>query len=524
MIRIKHLSGSLQGKTSTSGKQVVRIGRSPDCDVRFDAAKDPKVSGHHAEFLYEDGQWFIVDTGSTNGTLVEGQRITKLRLRQGEEIQIGAGGPLVKVEFDAAEGLGGAMKTEAVSLADLDKYTKKKAPKTQPNLATTGQMKAIASELRVSADTQTANLAELAAKKIAEERAKAGGVSSGQTMQIMVSSLKEVQQGTKARTKKKWVKVVAIVAGVAAVIMAIMGVVIFEQNRKINALIQQKDGIDKEIAKVQKQMEEETDPAKLVELEERLNRLSGNAEKTLETLGKADKKKAAEVADKGDELDRDIRAILVKFDAQTYAVPPIFKDALKNQIDILEHSSNLKFIYHRKQRYWPIISKEFGALGLPEEMAYIAWAETQFDPKKVSPVGAAGMWQFTADKGRDFHLRVDKQVDERFDVEKETHAAAQLLANLLAEYGSDSFMLAMASYNRGEAGVRRVLHQVAQEPGGFRKEKRDFWHLYRLKKLPEETREYVPKVLAAAIVSKNAKKLGLEAPAKSASADSDDDQ
>jgi membrane-bound lytic murein transglycosylase D len=85
-----------------------------------------------------------------------------------------------------------------------------------------------------------------------------------------------------------------------------------------------------------------------------------------------------------------------------------------------------------------------------------------------------------------------------------------LLANLLSEYGSDSFMLAMASYNRGEAGVRRVLHKIAQEPGGFRKEKRDFWHLYRLKKLPEETREYVPKVLAAAIVCRNAKKLELE--------------
>jgi len=54
--------------------------------------------------------------------------------------------------------------------------------------------------------------------------------------------------------------------------------------------------------------------------------------------------------------------------------------------------------------------------------------------------------------------------------------------------------------------------EIAQEPGGFRKEKRDFWHLYRMKKLPEETREYVPRVLAAAIVSRQAKKLGLEEP------------
>src|SRR6185503_13065880 len=160
----------------------------------------------------------------------------------------------------------------------------------------------------------------------------------------------------------------------------------------------------------------------------------------------------------------------------------------------------------------------------PEEMAFIAWAETQFDPKAKSPVGAAGMWQLTPSTAQSFNLEVDKQVDERYDPEKETHAAARYLANLLAEFGSDSFMLAMASYNRGEAGVRRVLHQIAQEPGGFRKEKRDFWHLYRLKKLPQETRDYVPRVLAAAIVSKNAKKLGIEASAPVAGASDSEDE
>ncbi|HUJ25703.1 MAG TPA: transglycosylase SLT domain-containing protein, partial [Myxococcales bacterium] len=273
----------------------------------------------------------------------------------------------------------------------------------------------------------------------------------------------------------------------------------------------------------QSQMDEEQDPEKLAQLEEKLNQLSGSAVATLATLSKTDKDKAKEVANKGDDLDRAIREILAHFDAQTYAVPPVFKESLQHQIDVLKSASNLKFVYHRKQKYWPMIQKEFGALGLPEEMAFIAWAETQFDPKAKSGAGAAGMWQFTADKARDFHLTVNSSVDERYDPEKETHAAAQLLANLLAEYGSDSFMLAMASYNRGEAGVRRVLHQVAQEPGGFRKEKRDFWHLYRLKKLPEETREYVPKILAAAIICGDAKKYGLEGGGAVAKDDSSDD-
>ena len=67
MIRIIHLSGSQQGKTATSAKSTVRTGRAADCDIRFDKERDPKVSNHHAELLFEDGCWFVVDTASTNG-------------------------------------------------------------------------------------------------------------------------------------------------------------------------------------------------------------------------------------------------------------------------------------------------------------------------------------------------------------------------------------------------------------------------------------------------------------------------
>src|SRR5437870_3940786 len=68
MIRLRHLSGSLQGRTANLTKSALRLGRAPDCDVKFDHAKDPKVSSHHAELLLEDGDWIVIDTGSTNGT------------------------------------------------------------------------------------------------------------------------------------------------------------------------------------------------------------------------------------------------------------------------------------------------------------------------------------------------------------------------------------------------------------------------------------------------------------------------
>jgi pSer/pThr/pTyr-binding forkhead associated (FHA) protein/soluble lytic murein transglycosylase-like protein len=501
VIRITHLSGSQKGTVATSGKPAVRIGRGADCDVRFDGTREPKVSTHHAEFLYEDGCWFVVDTASTNGTLIEGKRVLKHQLRQGEEVQIGSGGPLVKVEFDAKEGSGGAMKTEAIRLDSV---------RGEARIDATSELQRVSADLQQNADTATAQLAELAAKHVAEERAKAGGGSSGRTLMIMAGTMRQVQERTRKKMARRWVKAIAVVVGVAALVVAGMGIVIARQRREIRDLVQQKQRLDKEIEAVQHEMNEETDGERLTALEEKLTALTGNARHTLATLGESDKTAATELADAGDDLDKQIRDILHKFDAETYAVPPIFKERLRFHVDELIKAPNLKFVYQRKQRYWPMITREFGALGLPEEMAYVAWAETQFDPKAKSPVGAAGMWQMTATTAQGYGLHVNGNLDERFDPEKETRAAARHLANLLAEYGSDSFMLAMASYNRGEAGVRRVLHQVAQEPGGFRKEKRDFWHLYRLKKLPEETREYVPKVLAAAIVSRQAKELGLE--------------
>ncbi len=554
MIRIQHVSGSQAGESLTCDETHLRIGRDPSCDVLFAGDRETKVSGYHAELSFDAGSWFVIDAGSTNGTLVAGRKIRKCKLRSGDEIQIGLGGPVIRVEFGEAKKTQAReepLKTEAVSLAKMMKTDSATLveqplativeqprshprPASRPNLVApaapaepavepprahaperridnTTQMANIAGELKMSADTQTANLAGLAAKRVADARANAGGGSSGATMMIMADALKQVQQGTKSRTKKLWVKVVVAVAASAAIATSIMGVVIIQQHHQITELLSRKKKLDKEIETLQRQMQDETDPDKLAVLELRLAALTGKAESTLSALDKADKEKAA--AAEGDQLDRDIRAILVKFDASTYAVPPIFKDALQRHLDELSQSSNLKFIYKRKLKYWPIILKQFQALGLPEEMAYIAWAETQFDPTAKSSAGAAGLWQLTASTARSFDLRVDEKVDERFDPNKETHAAARYLANLLAEFGSDSFMLAMASYNRGESGVRRVLHEIAQQPGGFRKEKRDFWHLYRLHLLPEETREYVPKVIAAAIVCNNPKRYGLESEA-----------
>ena len=478
MIRLIHLTGSLQGTEYASEKPALRVGLGADCDIRFDGDHDPTVAPYHAAIVQRDSEYFVLDTGSTQGTLVNGERFVGRRtLKGGDRLTFGGpSGPEVQVEITIDAG--------------YDPHHDEKEITEVLRSGTT--------------DASQVQVVREAAKRVVEERAKAGGIKSRQTMAILAEAMRQVTHVAQLATQKRWRRALIVTASVALVFITGLSVVIWLQHRQITQLLADKSALDQDIRAVQEQMRTEQDSSKLASLEGTLAALIARAERTLVQLNEADARKAAQAVDEGDELDRDIRKILAKFSASTYAVPPIFKERLAYHIDALLKSGSLRTIQARKQRYWPLVTKEFNALGLPEEMAYISWTESQLDPMAFNKgSGARGMWQMTVSTAQGLGLKVEGGVDERTDVPLQTRAAARYIARLLAEFGEDSFMLAMAGYNRGENGVRRVLHQIALEPGGFRKAKRDFWHLYRLKKLPPETREYVPKVLAAAIVGSN---------------------
>src|SRR5262249_39513632 len=140
----------------------------------------------------------------------------------------------------------------------LQKYLKK--PSQPPRIDSTSELKAVSSDLKQGADTGTARLAEIAAKKVAEERAKFGGQSSGKTMMIMASAFKEVNVHARTMTRKRGVKVVAGVAGTALVVVSVLGVVIWRQQKEIDELVQKKLGIDKQIVQVQSKMRRRPTP------------------------------------------------------------------------------------------------------------------------------------------------------------------------------------------------------------------------------------------------------------------------
>ena len=483
MIRLTHVSGSLAGTTTSTEKHWLRVGTSTDCDLHYDAAREPRVARYHAVIVLKDGAYDVLDLDAPGGLLLDGEPVKSAALRSGDTLRFGApDGPEARVEvtIDASYD---AQQDAAEINAVLQAATRESA---------------------------SGRILALAAQRIAAERAKAGGTRSRLTMEHIAHAVRAVSDVTQLRTRRRWVRVLALVAGIATLIIGGMATVITLQQHRITQLLATKGQFDQQIARILEAMRQEQDTARLAHLERLLIDATAQAEQTLAALGRASRAKAEEVANAGDDLDRQIRRILRQFNAETYAVPPIFKERLQHHIDrLVRDDSVTRATYQRKQRYWPIIQRELTALELPEVMGYVAWQESNFTPTATSRAGARGMWQMTIPTARGYGLRVDEEVDERINVPKQTRAAARHMANLLAEFGEDAFMLAMASYNRGENGVRQVLRQIAQTPGGFKREKRDFWHLYRLRLLPPETMEYVPQVLAAAIVGGSPERYGL---------------
>jgi pSer/pThr/pTyr-binding forkhead associated (FHA) protein len=108
VIRLRQITGADNGREFEFEQDLIRIGRMPDSDVNFDPEVDLDASGRHAEIRNEDGRYLLIDTGSRNGTWLNGQRIKHAALNKGDEIEFGRGGPKIEIEmvqnrFDSRE-------------------------------------------------------------------------------------------------------------------------------------------------------------------------------------------------------------------------------------------------------------------------------------------------------------------------------------------------------------------------------------------------------------------------------------
>ena len=177
-------------------------------------------------------------------------------------------------------------------------------------------------------------------------------------------------------------------------------------------------------------------------------------------------------------------------------------DAVVSYINYFSSPRGKKILAYglrRSGRYKPMIEKTLREEGIPEELIFLAQAESGFVPRAMSRAMCVGVWQFAAFRGKEYGLNKTAFADDRMDPALATRAAARHLHDLYNHFGD--WNLAMAAYNCGPGCVDHAIQRT-----GFA----DFWQLRRLNVLPKETANYVPAILAMTIIGKNAKDYGLD--------------
>ncbi|GAB6067312.1 LysM peptidoglycan-binding domain-containing protein [Methylothermus subterraneus] len=183
-----------------------------------------------------------------------------------------------------------------------------------------------------------------------------------------------------------------------------------------------------------------------------------------------------------------------------YQLPEIDHPRIRAELKwYASNSDYLERVQKRARPYLYTIVKEIERNGLPGELALLPIVESAFEPTARSPKQAAGLWQFIPSTGEQYGLKQNQWVDLRHDVHASTRAAVRYLKKLHADFNGD-WLLALAAYNAGEG---RVMQEIVKNRLLLRPT--DFWHL----DLPEETKSYVPKLLAVARLFANAKRYGI---------------
>jgi membrane-bound lytic murein transglycosylase D len=221
-------------------------------------------------------------------------------------------------------------------------------------------------------------------------------------------------------------------------------------------------------------------------------------------------------------------AVRWDIDVRTYAEHPRVQYYLRYFQSMARN--RMAVFLERGARFEPMIRRRFEAEGLPGDLGYLALIESGYSSDAVSRASAVGMWQFMRGTGRGYGLRVDSWVDERRDPVKATDAAARHLRDLRVRFGS--FYLAAAAYNAGAGKVSRSLGKLVWDTTSVAAvvegEEEDsieaspestdmtsdaaFFRLAGADLLAAETQDYVPKLIAAAIVAKQPERFGFDRP------------
>lgn len=191
----------------------------------------------------------------------------------------------------------------------------------------------------------------------------------------------------------------------------------------------------------------------------------------------------------------------LNLDNYYFDIPVVYNKAVKKWINyfLSRGKDYFKRYTQRAGRYAPVLSKILEKNGLPKDLIFLAMAESGFQNNAKSWAKAVGPWQFMPYTGKKFGLKIDFYVDERRDPLKATEAASSYLNFLYEKFGS--WELAAAGYNAGEGKVGRAIRRYGTN---------SFWKIRKGRYLKSETKNYVPKIMALAIIGKNLESFGFK--------------
>jgi len=459
-------SGSLAGTRFPMPEGTTRLGRAPDNDVVIGGDECATVSLYHVEICKTADSWRVRDLGSTNGTWLNGERITEADVSLPAVLQLGSQGP----EF--------ALILEEAVAAGLDRTLEMPAA-------------AVAAPASTAAQPITAHDALLSSAVMRARRIRANGLG-GQTMTIMRGVVEQALRQSHRRLRIVGYSLVAALVTVSSLAAW-----------KITTLKAEKRTIDGHIQQLEVELQKGGSGAEVDHLLSQLGIYQNEAESLQRSL----LYRLGSAGQEGDFVTRELRSVMAEFGAESYSFPPEFIDRVNHYIQ-QDQGPDRPIIVRALNQAAGQIETIKGILReeqLPEDLAYIPLVESALTSDEASAAGAVGPWQFTRATAKAYGLRVDGTVDERKDLVKSTRATCKYLRDLILDFGAgSSVMLALAAYDSGTTKVKQAVSRTVRDPI----KQRNFWYLYRAQALPLETREYVPKVFAAILIGREPHHFG----------------
>jgi membrane-bound lytic murein transglycosylase D len=184
-----------------------------------------------------------------------------------------------------------------------------------------------------------------------------------------------------------------------------------------------------------------------------------------------------------------------------FDIPVTYNTKVKWWINYFQTTGNKWFRtwLERSNAYLPLMQKMLAERGMPQDLAYVAMIESGFSSQATSTAAAVGYWQFIAPTANRYGLKTNWWLDERRDFTKSTTAAARYLADLFKQFGS--WYLTAAAYNMGEGRTQKLVNRYHSK---------NYWILSKRQDFPDETRQYIPKLLAAMLIAKAPKLYGFK--------------